>query len=253
MARIPGGTLHGKTIPAFYMDKTHVTVAQFRAFVKATGYVTEAERAGAGEIRSLATWEHIEVRGASWRFPEGRKKPAARPTDPVVQVSFADAQAYASWRGTRLPTAIEFEWAQRGGLKDRLYAWGDDELPEGKPMANYWHGPLIVGKPRPENLVDPYLKLAPVGSFPPNGYGLFDMSGNAWEMTSTKMGAGNVAVMGGSWRCATSDKFVECCLGFMNGIKQPLPISTRNEFGATGDNVGFRCVQDIVVAKVISR
>jgi formylglycine-generating enzyme len=253
MVRIPGGTLQGKRIAPFYIDKTHVTVAQFRQFVKATRYITDAERLGAGEIRSLATWEHIEVRGATWRFPEGRRKPAARDNDPVVQVSYSDARAYAMWRGARLPTAIEFEWAQRGGLEGKLYAWGDEERPAGKVMANYWHGPLITGKPRPENLDDPYLKLSPVGSFPPNGYGLYDMSGNAWQITSTKMGEGNVAVLGGSWRCATSDKYVECCLGFMNGIKQPLPIPTGKLFGATGDNVGFRCVRNIIVAEVSPR
>jgi formylglycine-generating enzyme required for sulfatase activity len=251
MVRIPAGVLHGKTIKAFYMDKTHVTVAQFREFVKATGYVTEAERAGMAETRSLATWEHVPSPGASWRFPEGRKRPAARDDEPVVQVSYADARAYAAWRGVRLPTAIEFEWAQRGGLVGKLYAWGDEEMPDGKPMANYWHGPLITGKPRPENLIDPYLKVAPVGKFPPNGYGLLDMSGNAWQITSTKMGQDHVAVMGGSWRCATTDKFVECCLGFMNGIRQPLPIGTRKLYGAVGDNVGFRCVKDILVARVV--
>lgn len=250
MVRIPGGTLHGKKIAPFEMDKTHVTVAQFRAFVKATGYVTDAERLGAGETRSLATWDHVETRGASWRFPEGPKRPQARDNEPVVQVSFADAQEYAEWRGARLPTAVEFEWAQRGGLKDKLYAWGNDEKPGGKLMANYWHGPLITGKPRPENLEDPYIKLAPVASFPANGYGLYDMSGNAWEMTSTKMGEGNVAVLGGSWRCATSDKYVECCLGFMNGIRQPFPIPTKKLNGATGDNVGFRCVKDVLELKV---
>ena len=253
MVRIPGGTLDGKTIRAFQMDRTHVTVAQFRAFVKATRYVTEVEQAGGSEIRSLDTWDHIDVRGASWRFPEGPSKPAARPDEPVVQITYADAIAYASWAGKRLPTAVEFEWAQRGGLAGKTYTWGDEELPGGKPMANYWHGPMITGKPKPENLLDPYIKLAPVGKFPANGYGLYDMAGNAWELTSSPMEKGFVALLGGSWRCSMPNPYVECCMGFACGTRQAIRIGDRRFFGAAGDNVGFRCVRDILVATITPR
>lgn len=253
MARIPGGVLNGKTIKPFEMDKTLVTVAQFRAFVKATSYVTEIEIAGTSENRTLDTWDHVEVPGASWRYPEGPKKSAARPDEPVVQVTYNDAVAYADWAGKRLPTAVEFEWAQRGGLVGKLYPWGDEEMPGGKPMANYWHGPMILGKPKPENLVDPYIKIAPVAKFPPNGYGLYDMGGNAWEITSSPMGKGSVALLGGSWRCSMPNKFVEACMGFSCGTRQPLRIADKKFYGAAGDNVGFRCVRDILSATIVGR
>ena len=171
MVRVPGGQLSGKVIKPFYMDKTHVTVGQFRAFVRASGYVTEMERLGAADVRSLETWGDATVKGACWHHPEGPERPAAPSDVPVVMVTYADALAYAEWSGKRLPTAAEYEWAMRGGLIGKTFAWGDEELPGGRPMANYWHGPTLQaalkGRPLPENLIDPYLRLAPVGKFRP--------------------------------------------------------------------------------------
>lgn len=167
-----------------------VTNADFARFVAATGHVTQAERAGASavfvatsgpvDLNDPSVWWHA-VAGASWRAPEGPGSTIDdRPDHPVVHVAQADAAAFAAWAGACLPSEAEWEAAARGGLIDADYSWGDDLLPDGQMMANFWTGsfPWFHGRmPRPGT--------TPVGSYPPNGHGLIDMIGNVWEWTTS--------------------------------------------------------------------
>jgi formylglycine-generating enzyme required for sulfatase activity len=201
---------HRVKLDGFWMDRYHVTNAEFRKFVEATGYVTTAEKkpdwetlivqlppgtpkppeselvpaamvfVGTSRPVSLKDWSQWWrlVPGANWRQPQGPGSSIEGKDDhPVVQVSYEDAQAYAKWVGKRLPTEAEWEFAARGGLEQATYAWGDDLAPEGQQMANYWdakQGRFPVMTLR-------NIGTSPVGTYPPNGYGLHDMTGNAWQ------------------------------------------------------------------------
>jgi formylglycine-generating enzyme required for sulfatase activity len=204
---------HKVTVGGFWMDRTHVTNEQFAAFVKATGYVTTAERKPDWETIKVQVapgtpkpadsalvpgamvfvgtdrpvdlddysqwWRYVP--GADWRHPQGPGSTIEGKEDhPVVQVSYEDAQAYARWAGKRLPTEAEWEFAARGGLEQATYAWGDELEPGGKKMLNYWDS-----RQRRFPVVSPKAGGAagtsPVGTFPSNGYGLKDMTGNAWQ------------------------------------------------------------------------
>ncbi len=198
---------HRVRVSGFFIDATEVTNAQFRAFVDATGYVTTAERpidveelmrqAGPGAERpapellvpgalvldatqSTGWWWKWQP-GASWRKPDGiHALDAEHDTHPVVQVAWDDAVAYCEWAGKRLPTEAEWEFAARGGLEGVRHTWGAEKNPGGAHMANIWQGRFPE-----QNLVeDGFSGTAPVKSFPANGYGLFDMSGNVWEWVS---------------------------------------------------------------------
>jgi formylglycine-generating enzyme required for sulfatase activity len=219
MERIPGGTfkmgsdrhypeeapVHDVTVDGFWIDRTPVTNAQFRRFVEATGHVTLAERApnpddypGAKpELLVPASIVFVKPRspvdlgnhynwwalvpGADWRHPLGPESTITGLDDhPVVQVAYEDAAAFARWAGKKLPTEAEFEFAARGGLDGVEFAWGDELSPGGQMMANTWQGRFPF-----ENLAaDGFEGTSPVGSFPPNGYGLLDMIGNVWEWTT---------------------------------------------------------------------
>lgn len=170
----------------FWIDRTEVTRAQFAAFVRATGYVTDAERTGAaavfqlpqaGDTSPLPWWGYRQ--GANWRYPDGPEGAAVKADGyPVSQVTFADAQAYAVWRGNRLPTEAQWEYAARAGEPSQSL----NEEPrdaEGRPSANYWQGVFPVQ----DDAEDGFAGLAPVGCFAANGNGLFDMIGNVWEWT----------------------------------------------------------------------
>jgi sulfatase modifying factor 1 len=197
--------IHRVYVHGFWMDATDVTNEQFEKFVKATGYVTVAERTPTREEfpdvppenlvagscvftptpRPVPLTDHLQwwsyVPGANWRHPEGPDSGLKGKGDyPVVQIAWPDAAAYARWAGKRLPTEAEWEFAARGGLSGKLYAWGDEFKPGGKWMANTWQGTFPVK----DTGEDGFAGIAPVRSFPPNGYGLYDMSGNVWQWCS---------------------------------------------------------------------
>ena len=191
------GPVRPIAVDGFWIDRAEVTNAEFARFVAATGYVTVAERAPdqrqypgapAGSIvfsppsgavdlaRPLSWWSYVP--GADWRHPAGPGSSIAGKDDhPVVQVCWDDADAYARWAGKRLPTEAEWERAARGGLDQADYAWGGDLTPQGRWRANIFQGRF----PGHDAGLDGFVGTAPVGSFPPNGYGLVDMAGNAWE------------------------------------------------------------------------
>jgi sulfatase modifying factor 1 len=218
MVWIPGGTFlmgsdhhypeeapaRDATVAAFWMDKYLVTNADFTRFTDATGYVTVAERvpdaalypgalphmlvAGSVvfrqptlrvDLRNYHNW-WTYIPGANWRHPEG---PAStlkdREDHPAVHVAYEDVEAYAEWAGKEVPAEAEWEFAARGGLEGAVYAWGNEFAPNGKMMANVWQGEF----PLQNLLVDGFERTSPVGAFPANGYGLYDMTGNVWEWT----------------------------------------------------------------------
>ena len=217
MVWVPGGTfwmgcsdcgmadaepLHLVTVDGFWMDAAPVTNAQFEQFVRATGYVTIAERpldprqfpgvpvsklvpgsAGCVAPDRVASLDNPRqwwqsVNGASWRRPEGRDSSVAGRADhPVVHVAWDDAVEYLKWAGKRLPTEAQFEFAARGGLDRSRFAWGNDLHPHGRAPANIWQGRFPVSNTR----ADGFGGTSPVTAFPANGFGLYDMGGNVWQ------------------------------------------------------------------------
>jgi formylglycine-generating enzyme required for sulfatase activity len=275
--------IHKVHVDGFWMDQTEVTNAQFEQFVKATGYVTVAERkpsaedfpgvapeelvagsavftstAGKVPLSNLLQW-WTYVPGADWRHPSGPDSSlTGKETHPVVQIAYEDAEAYAKWAGKRLPSEAEWEFAARGGLAQKFFAWGDEFKPEGKWMANTYQGDFPVA----DRAEDGFAGTAPVGQFPPNGYGLLDMSGNVWEWCSdwyqpdyyqelAQTGTvannpkGPVASFdpaepaakkrvhrGGSFLC--TDQY---CTRYMVGTRG------KGEISSAANHLGFRCVQ----------
>lgn len=229
-------------VEAFAMDQFAVTNAEFSAFVRSTGYRTGAEQplgpadfpdvdpallqpgsvvfrppAGDVDLRVPSWWSWLP--GASWHAPHGPGSSIdGLEEHPVVQVNYADASAYAAWAGKALPTETEWEFAARGGLATAEYAWGTQFAPQGRQQANTWQGDF----PHQNLCLDGYAGTAPVGRFPPNAYGLYDLIGNVWEWTTTTFqerraaavssccgggegdGAGSVRLVlkGGSYLCA---------------------------------------------------
>ncbi len=276
--------IHRVAVDGFWMDATEVTNAQFAKFVEATGYRTVAEIAPTKEEFPTAPPENLVagsvvftppagpvpldnhfqwwsyVKGANWRHPEGPESSIkGRENFPVVQIAYPDALAYAAWAGKRLPTEAEWEFADRGGLTGKLYAWGDEFQPDGKFMANTWQGKFPVK----DTGEDGFVGLAPVKSFPPNGYGLYDMAANVWEWCSdwyrpdtyeghvaagpltknpkgpdssfdpSEPGAPKRVHRGGSFLC--TDQY---CTRYMVGTR-----GKGDPFTGT-NHLGFRCVKD---------
>jgi formylglycine-generating enzyme len=207
---VPGITrdaqpIHRVAVDGFWMSATEVTNEQFAAFVKATGYLTIAERTpnpaefpgapaemlvpgsalftpapGAVDLRDALQWWRYAP-GANWRHPAGPGSDLrGRARHPVVHVAYDDAQAYAAWAGQRLPTEAEWEFAARGGLAGNLYSWGNELKPGGAHHANIHQGAF----PHYDAGEDGFAGVAPVASFAPNAFGLYDMGGNVWEWVS---------------------------------------------------------------------
>ena len=197
--------VHRVSVGAFWIDRAPVTNRQFRKFVNATKHVTFAEIApdpkdypgalphmlkagslvftppkGPVDLSDWSQWWRFKF-GADWRRPYGPRSSISGLDDhPVVHVAYRDAEAYARWAGKELPTEAEWEFAARGGLDGAEYAWGEELTPAGKQMANTWQGAFPF-----QNLaLDGYERTSPVMSYPPNGYGIYDMIGNVWEWTT---------------------------------------------------------------------
>lgn len=219
MVWIPGGTflmgsdnfypeespVHRVAVDGFWMDEQQVTNAEFRRFAQETGYVTLAERppnpsdypgidptllvpgslvfqrpSRRVSLNDYRLW-WAYLPGACWKHPEGPTSTInGRERHPVVHIAYADAEAYAAWAGKQLPTEAEWEFAARGGLDGAAFVWGDEFAPKGRMMANTWQGEF----PWQNLATDGYEGTSPVRTFPPNGYGLYDMAGNVWEWTS---------------------------------------------------------------------
>ncbi len=275
--------IHPVIVDGFWMDATEVTNEQFARFVKATGYKTVAEKAPtaaefptappenlvAGSVvfkptsQAVSLDDHYQwwsyVRGANWRHPGGPKSNLkGKEKHPVVQVAYEDAAAYAAWAGKRLPSEAEWEFAARGGLQGKFFPWGDVLKPGGKWMANIYQGKFPVK----DTGLDRFVGLAPVGQFPPNGYGLYDVAGNAWEWCEDwyrpdyyrQLAQGGKPVRnpkgpttpydpaepgekkrvqrGGSFLCTE-----QYCTRYMIGTRG------KGEARTGSDHVGFRCVR----------
>jgi formylglycine-generating enzyme required for sulfatase activity len=255
------GPVRPVELAPYAIDVYPVTNADFAAFVRATGYVTEAERYGTsfvfqGQIPDERYADVVEdtlaaapwwclVRGASWRAPEGPGSAIDdRMTHPVVHVSWHDAMAYAAWSGGTLPTEAQWEYAARGGLEQKLYPWGDELTPQGRHLCNVWQGEF----PDLNTAADGYAATCPVDAFPPNGHGLYSVTGNTWEwcrdVWSTAFDAlpsrdphgpphGDARVMkGGSFMCHAS-----YCNRYRPAAR------TRNTPDSAASNIGFRCAR----------
>ena len=268
------GPVREITVDAFAIDRGPVTVTQFAEFVAETGYVTVAERPldpadypevelsalveGSAVFRPTPVpvplddpgrwWTYVP--GANWRHPWGPDSDNSERADhPVTHIAYEDAEAFASWARKRLPSEAEWEYAARGGLDTAVFAWGDEPHPDGELMANYWQGDF----PWRNTGAKGWRGTTPVGLFPPNGYGLHDVTGNVWEWTSdyySPRGAGGDpaespccsphnprveiprrVIKGGSHLCASS-----YCLRYRPAARQAQSIDTSTS------HLGFRCV-----------
>jgi sulfatase modifying factor 1 len=279
--------VHEVSVEGFWIDRFTVTNERFENFVEATGYLTIAEReldpaefpgapaenlkpgsmlfkptTGPVDLQDYTNWWDWAP-GTNWSHPFGPES-SLRGMDkhPVVHIAYEDAEAYANWAGKKLPTEAEWEYAARGGLDGKNFAWGDEDPSDEKPMANTWQGEF----PWQNHLIDGYERTAPVGSFTPNDYGLFEVTGNVWEWTCDwyvprheneiiKSCCGvavnprieNVeksydhnqpqfqiprkVVKGGSYLCAPN-----YCLRYRPAARQPQMIDTGMS------HIGFRCI-----------
>ena len=256
------GPVRPVSLSPFEVDAYPVTNLDFSTFISATGYRTDAERFGWSFVFwSLIPKEHFDrvvedtaapapwwckVPGATWKHPEGPLSNVnERWNHPVVHVSWNDAVSYASWASKQLPTEAQWEYAARGGLVQKLYPWGDDLTPGGEHRCNIWQGHF----PTEDLAEDGFTGTCPVDAFPPNGYGLYSVTGNVWEWCAdwfqTSMSAasdlhdpkgpdsGDAKVMkGGSFLCHAS---------YCNRYR--VAARTANTPDSSASNIGFRCVE----------
>jgi sulfatase modifying factor 1 len=255
MVYVPGGTtqvgaedgapderpVHLVKVAPFFMDAHPVTVRQYRAFVAATSYRTDAERAGDAGVLDVETGEWKLVPGATWRRPLGPERAEAQDDHPVTQVSWNDAVAYATWAGKRLPTEAEWEHAARGARDGRQpYAWGAAAPSRQVARANTWQGPASAPG-------DGYVYTSPVGTFGVTELGLSDMGGNVWEWTAdwyrpyADRGAAFVAGPG-SEKAQRGGSFL-CSPDYCHGYRVSARSHSTPETALF--HIGFRCVQDI--------
>lgn len=251
------------TIAPFYMDATTVTNEKFHKFIEETGYITEAEMYDWSYVfhsllsaetaqkvslspRQTPWWSVVE--GATWRHPEGPDSTIHERLDhPVIHVSWNDAQAYCKWAQKRLPTDAEWEFAARGGLEQKRYAWGNELTPGGVHQCNIFQGVF----PRENTVEDGYISTAPVKALSKNDYGLFQVTGNVWEWCSDWFSP-NVAEHGGvdnpqgaregSARVMRGGSYL-CHDSYCNRYR--VAARTANTPDSSTGNIGFRCVRDI--------
>lgn len=257
------GPVREVAINPFYIDQATVTNAEFRRFIKETGYKSEAEKYGWSfvfyqllpddildaeppHVSQTPWWRAVE--GADWQHPEGPGSTIlTRLNHPVIHVSWNDAMAYAKWSGKRLPTEAEWEYAARGGLEQQRFPWGDELEPGGKHKCNVWQGTF----PTENTLGDGFLGTAPAKYYEPNGYGLYNVSGNVWEWcmdwfspdfhqnelrenpTGPAQGEAKI-IRGGSYLCHAS---------YCNRYR--VAARTSNTPDSSTGNMGFRCVRDV--------
>lgn len=269
MAPIPGGAFtmgsddfYVEERPArvarvgrFFIDIFPVTNDDFAVFVAQTGYRTSAEVAGASwvfsapsslvDLRGPPVWWQSRD-GACWRSPEGPASSlAGRGSHPVVHVSKADAEAYANWAGKRLPIEAEWEFAARGGLEGSAYAWGETFLQDGRHMANTWQGEF----PYRDTAEDGFSGTSPVGSYPPGGYGTYDMIGNVWEWTASRGPAELVAEACCCAIEAAAPRFVMkggsflCAPDYCRRYRPAARMFEAPSFSSS--HAGFRCARSI--------